>query len=156
MCYFQEDSKDPVKPWERPWNTDEMRQQSASWNLAGDSGLLRHLQQFSQVGNLLMKGVKKKIRPCINPLKLERFEVLVVMTLEKAAFWEFAPSSLIDRYSLMFWKSLLLPLLGSKWCDIPADSHLHSIEICIMFQICVSLWLTFCVNDLNINLIAGM
>ncbi|XP_021933129.1 WASH complex subunit 2-like isoform X4 [Zootermopsis nevadensis] len=45
------DSKDPVKPWERPWTTDEMRQQSASWNLAGDSGLLRHLQQFSQ--NLL-------------------------------------------------------------------------------------------------------
>ncbi|KDR17983.1 hypothetical protein L798_07164 [Zootermopsis nevadensis] len=49
------DSKDPVKPWERPWTTDEMRQQSASWNLAGDSGLLRHLQQFSQVGNVPMK-----------------------------------------------------------------------------------------------------
>ncbi|PNF28853.1 hypothetical protein B7P43_G04435 [Cryptotermes secundus] len=47
----KEDSEDPVKSWERPWNTDEMRQQSAGWNLAGDAGLLRHLQQFSQ--NLL-------------------------------------------------------------------------------------------------------
>lgn len=49
----KEDSKDPVKSWERPWNTDEMRQQGAGWNLAGDAGLLRHLQQFSQ--NLLSR-----------------------------------------------------------------------------------------------------
>jgi len=46
-----EDSKDAVKPWERPWTTNEMRQQSSNWNLAGDAGLLKHLQQFSQ--NLL-------------------------------------------------------------------------------------------------------
>jgi hypothetical protein len=57
ICYFQEDSEDPVKSWERPWNTDEMRQQSASWNLAGDAGLLRHLQQFSQVWTVLVKDV---------------------------------------------------------------------------------------------------
>lgn len=48
-CCFQEDSKDPVKPWDRPWTTNEMRQQSSNWNLAGDAGLLKHLQQFSQV-----------------------------------------------------------------------------------------------------------
>ncbi|PSN44867.1 WASH complex subunit 2 [Blattella germanica] len=46
-----EESKDPVKPWERPWSTEEMRQQSGNWNLAGDAGLLKHLQEFSQ--NLL-------------------------------------------------------------------------------------------------------
>ncbi|XP_069691240.1 WASH complex subunit 2 isoform X2 [Periplaneta americana] len=46
-----EESKESVKPWEKPWTTEEMRQQSANWNLAGDAGLLRHLQQFSQ--NLL-------------------------------------------------------------------------------------------------------
>lgn len=46
-----EDSKDAVKPWDRPWTTNEMRQQSSNWNLAGDAGLLKHLQQFSQ--NLL-------------------------------------------------------------------------------------------------------
>jgi len=48
-CCFQEDSKDAVKPWDRPWTTNEMRQQSSNWNLAGDAGLLKHLQQFSQV-----------------------------------------------------------------------------------------------------------
>lgn len=37
------------KPWERSWSTDEMRQNAHSWNLAGDAGLLKHLQEFSQV-----------------------------------------------------------------------------------------------------------
>jgi WASH complex subunit FAM21 len=59
MFSFQEDSKNSVKPWERPWNTDEMRQQSANWNLAGDAGLLKHLQQFSQVRNILIKYIKE-------------------------------------------------------------------------------------------------
>ncbi|KAJ4443186.1 hypothetical protein ANN_04836 [Periplaneta americana] len=49
--FDKEESKESVKPWEKPWTTEEMRQQSANWNLAGDAGLLRHLQQFSQ--NLL-------------------------------------------------------------------------------------------------------
>jgi len=52
-CCFQEDSKDAVKPWDRPWTTNEMRQQSSNWNLAGDAGLLKHLQQFSQVWHLV-------------------------------------------------------------------------------------------------------
>ncbi|XP_026277014.2 WASH complex subunit 2 isoform X1 [Frankliniella occidentalis] len=36
------------KSWERPWSTDEMRQNAHAWNLAGDAGLLKHLQEFSQ------------------------------------------------------------------------------------------------------------
>ncbi|KAJ9595725.1 hypothetical protein L9F63_013088, partial [Diploptera punctata] len=49
-----EEAKEPVKPWERPWTTEEMRQQSENWNLAGDAGLLKHLQEFSQ--NLLARA----------------------------------------------------------------------------------------------------
>lgn len=37
------------KPWERSWSTDEMRQNAHAWNLAGDTGLLKYLQEFSQV-----------------------------------------------------------------------------------------------------------
>nr|XP_049592197.1 WASH complex subunit 2A isoform X2 [Syngnathus scovelli] len=34
--------------WERPWTLDEMRQSSANWSLAADSGLFLFLQDFSQ------------------------------------------------------------------------------------------------------------
>ncbi|XP_047459603.1 WASH complex subunit 2 isoform X2 [Mugil cephalus] len=34
--------------WERPWNLEEIRQSSANWSLAADSGLLLFLQDFSQ------------------------------------------------------------------------------------------------------------
>ncbi|XP_019952665.2 WASH complex subunit 2 isoform X1 [Paralichthys olivaceus] len=34
--------------WERPWSLEEMRQSSASWSLAADSGLFLFLQDFSQ------------------------------------------------------------------------------------------------------------
>ncbi|XP_076020245.1 WASH complex subunit 2A isoform X2 [Genypterus blacodes] len=33
--------------WERPWTLEEMRETSASWSLAADSGLLLFLQDFS-------------------------------------------------------------------------------------------------------------
>lgn len=36
------------KSWERSWTTEEMRQNAHTWNLAGDAGLLKHLQEFSQ------------------------------------------------------------------------------------------------------------
>lgn len=39
---------DGVQIWERAWTTDEMRQHSADWSLAGDAGLLQYLQKFSQ------------------------------------------------------------------------------------------------------------
>ncbi|KAK0167005.1 hypothetical protein PV327_004460 [Microctonus hyperodae] len=41
-------SDETEKIWDHPWSTDEMRQYRNDWNLAGDVGLLRHLQQFSE------------------------------------------------------------------------------------------------------------
>ncbi|XP_061601201.1 WASH complex subunit 2 isoform X3 [Cololabis saira] len=34
--------------WERPWSVEEIRQHSANWSLAADSGLFLFLQDFSQ------------------------------------------------------------------------------------------------------------
>ncbi|XP_060943097.1 WASH complex subunit 2 isoform X2 [Limanda limanda] len=42
--HFGEDAQ----VWERPWTLEEMRQSSASWSLAADSGLFLFLQDFSQ------------------------------------------------------------------------------------------------------------
>ncbi|KAG8224208.1 hypothetical protein J437_LFUL002664 [Ladona fulva] len=49
----EKDDSGIQKTWERPWSTEEMRAHCSSWNLAGDAGLLKHLQEFSQ--NLLQK-----------------------------------------------------------------------------------------------------
>ncbi|XP_063731284.1 WASH complex subunit 2C isoform X2 [Eleginops maclovinus] len=37
-----------AQSWERPWTLEEMRQSSANWSLAADSGLFLFLQEFSQ------------------------------------------------------------------------------------------------------------
>lgn len=37
------------KSWDHPWTTEEMRKKRREWSLAGDAGLLKHLQQFSDV-----------------------------------------------------------------------------------------------------------
>lgn len=37
------------KSWDHPWTTEEMRKKRREWSLAGDVGLLKHLQQFSEV-----------------------------------------------------------------------------------------------------------
>ncbi|XP_034059646.1 WASH complex subunit 2 isoform X3 [Gymnodraco acuticeps] len=37
-----------AQSWERPWTLEEMRQSSANWSLAADSGLFLFLQDFSQ------------------------------------------------------------------------------------------------------------
>ncbi|XP_067375929.1 WASH complex subunit 2 isoform X2 [Channa argus] len=42
----QQSEKD-AQIWERPWTLEEMRQNSASWSLAADSGLFLYLQDFS-------------------------------------------------------------------------------------------------------------
>ncbi|KAG7212754.1 hypothetical protein KM043_013015 [Ampulex compressa] len=36
------------RPWDHPWTTEEMRKRRREWSLAGDAGLLKHLQQFSE------------------------------------------------------------------------------------------------------------
>lgn len=40
------------KSWDHPWTTDEMRKKRREWSLAGDIGLLKHLQHFSEVCDL--------------------------------------------------------------------------------------------------------
>ncbi|XP_036148556.1 WASH complex subunit 2 isoform X2 [Monomorium pharaonis] len=44
------------KSWDHPWTTEEMRKKRREWSLAGDVGLLKHLQQFSE--NLVSKTNK--------------------------------------------------------------------------------------------------
>ncbi|KYN27785.1 PREDICTED: WASH complex subunit FAM21 homolog isoform X2 [Trachymyrmex cornetzi] len=44
------------KSWDHPWTTEEMRKKRREWSLAGDVGLLKHLQQFSE--NLVSKANK--------------------------------------------------------------------------------------------------
>ncbi|XP_017786382.1 PREDICTED: WASH complex subunit FAM21 [Nicrophorus vespilloides] len=36
------------KDWEHPWTIEEIVENAPNWNLAGDAGLLRHLEQFSE------------------------------------------------------------------------------------------------------------
>lgn len=42
-------SENNVKSWERPWSTEEMIENSSNWSLAGDAGLLKYLEEFSDV-----------------------------------------------------------------------------------------------------------
>ncbi|XP_076232238.1 PWP1 homolog no child left behind [Calliopsis andreniformis] len=44
------------KSWDHPWTTQEMRKKRREWSLAGDAGLLKHLQQFSE--NLVVRANK--------------------------------------------------------------------------------------------------
>ncbi|XP_022249904.1 WASH complex subunit 2-like isoform X2 [Limulus polyphemus] len=45
---FADNGEESNQIWEYPWATDIMRQHSRNWTLAGDSGLLNFLQDFSQ------------------------------------------------------------------------------------------------------------
>ena len=44
------------KVWEKAWSYNDMKNNSTNWSLAGDSGLLLHLKQFSE--NLISKSVE--------------------------------------------------------------------------------------------------
>lgn len=44
------------KSWDHPWTTEEMRKKRREWSLAGDAGLLKHLQQFSD--NVISRASK--------------------------------------------------------------------------------------------------
>lgn len=41
-------SSDIAKPWQRPWSTEEIIKNAPNWSLAGDAGLLKHLESFSE------------------------------------------------------------------------------------------------------------
>ncbi|KAK4885466.1 hypothetical protein RN001_001737 [Aquatica leii] len=42
------------KSWQRPWSIEEIVQNASNWNLAGDAGILKYLELFSE--NLLSKA----------------------------------------------------------------------------------------------------
>ncbi|VDI07539.1 WASH complex subunit FAM21, partial [Mytilus galloprovincialis] len=43
-----ENPSNGTRLWEKSWTMDEMRKNANNWSLAGDAGLLHHLQDFSQ------------------------------------------------------------------------------------------------------------
>lgn len=50
ILFYRQDVSDGIdKSWDHPWTTEEMRKKRREWSLAGDVGLLKHLQQFSEV-----------------------------------------------------------------------------------------------------------
>lgn len=53
IILWQDVSDDVDKSWDHPWTTEEMRTKRREWSLAGDVGLLKHLQQFSEVRFIL-------------------------------------------------------------------------------------------------------
>ncbi|XP_046742132.1 WASH complex subunit 2-like isoform X2 [Diprion similis] len=61
------------KPWDHPWTTDEMREKRGVWNLAGDAGLLQHLQQFSD--KLMTKA--NKTQEALNSFSSELDETII-------------------------------------------------------------------------------
>ncbi|XP_008559986.1 WASH complex subunit 2 isoform X1 [Microplitis demolitor] len=54
-------SEEPEKSWDHPWTTDEMRLKQGEWSLAGDVGLLRHLQEFSETLTSRVKCTEKNL-----------------------------------------------------------------------------------------------
>ncbi|XP_066598640.1 WASH complex subunit 2-like [Prorops nasuta] len=61
------------KSWDHPWSTNEMREKRQDWSLAGDTGLLKHLQQFSE--NLMTKA--NKTQEALNTLTSQLNETSV-------------------------------------------------------------------------------
>ncbi|XP_074501953.1 WASH complex subunit 2 isoform X3 [Sebastes fasciatus] len=55
--------------WERPWTLEEMRQSSANWSLAADSGLFLFLQDFSQRMLSKTHDIEKQLDSLINDTK---------------------------------------------------------------------------------------
>ncbi|XP_046423922.1 WASH complex subunit 2C isoform X1 [Neodiprion fabricii] len=61
------------KPWDHPWTTDEMREKRTAWNLAGDAGLLQHLQQFSDK----LMTTANKTQEALNSFSSELDETII-------------------------------------------------------------------------------
>ncbi|XP_076548056.1 PWP1 homolog no child left behind isoform X2 [Osmia lignaria lignaria] len=61
------------KSWDHPWTTEEMRKKRREWSLAGDAGLLKHLQQFSE--NLVSKA--NKVEETLDSLTTQLHETTI-------------------------------------------------------------------------------
>ncbi|KAG8039864.1 hypothetical protein G9C98_000593 [Cotesia typhae] len=49
------------KSWDHPWSTDEIRLKQHEWSLAGDVGLLRHLEKFSETLTSRVKSTQENL-----------------------------------------------------------------------------------------------
>ncbi|ESO83145.1 hypothetical protein LOTGIDRAFT_133932 [Lottia gigantea] len=56
--------------WERPWSVDEIRKSAYNWTLAGDAGLLQHLQEFSQRIISRTHEIEKSVEGLVHEAKL--------------------------------------------------------------------------------------
>ncbi|XP_076278814.1 PWP1 homolog no child left behind [Lasioglossum baleicum] len=63
------------KSWNHPWTTEEMRKKRREWSLAGDAGLLKHLQQFSE--NLTSRA--NKTDEALNSLTTQLNEAAILI-----------------------------------------------------------------------------
>ncbi|XP_033335411.2 PWP1 homolog no child left behind isoform X2 [Megalopta genalis] len=63
------------KSWNHPWTTEEMRKKRREWSLAGDVGLLKHLQQFSE--NLVSRA--NKTDEALNSLTTQLNEAAILI-----------------------------------------------------------------------------
>ena len=68
------------KSWDHPWTTEEMRAKRREWSLAGDAGLLKHLQQFSEV---LLKSVTEFSSLLnISVVRADDLHLFVILSIE--------------------------------------------------------------------------
>ncbi|CAF2637858.1 unnamed protein product [Rotaria sp. Silwood2] len=55
--------------WLHPWTVTEMREQASQWSLAGDAGLLLHLEQFSDTLVQRADAIQQHLNQTVNAVK---------------------------------------------------------------------------------------
>ncbi|XP_052763862.1 WASH complex subunit 2-like isoform X2 [Mya arenaria] len=63
------------RSWERAWSLKEMRENAASWSLAGDAGLLQYLQDFSQKLVSRTHEIEKEVESLVHDSKMTTVRV---------------------------------------------------------------------------------
>ncbi|XP_024936707.1 WASH complex subunit 2 isoform X2 [Cephus cinctus] len=110
------------KSWDHPWTTEEIRRKRNEWTLAGDAGLLKHLQQFSeelkkkeQLSAELMANVEESVRQGLVIMD-EKYERLEVVASDSEDEEEPAVPSIILRPKDPYQDRPLPYIIGSeKW-----------------------------------------
>ncbi|XP_014781210.1 WASH complex subunit 2 isoform X1 [Octopus bimaculoides] len=64
-----DDSSVGPKVWERPWTIEEIKAAAGKWSLAGDAGLLLHLQNFSQTILSKTHEIENQVNKLVNETK---------------------------------------------------------------------------------------
>ncbi|KAL3887964.1 hypothetical protein ACJMK2_000349 [Sinanodonta woodiana] len=67
------------RSWERPWTLEEIRKGASNWSLAGDSGLLLYLQEFSQKMIARTHEIEKEVENLVHEAKLTDVRVSSVI-----------------------------------------------------------------------------